>query len=181
MVDIARAPWQVGNIPGPLQANLLFPEAAAEMIKSAKRPLFIVGSLALEYDLNGKKLIDYAIDIAEASKMPVVAVAHTVSGFLERNFKPDAFMPVINILDRLRDSEWRGIKGEGQHDFVVFIGVLYYIGSQGLSTLKHFAPYLKTITLCKFFHPNAYLSFPNMEDNTWKFYLEKLIEELKKR
>jgi acetyl-CoA decarbonylase/synthase complex subunit epsilon len=48
------------------------------------------------------------------------------------------------------------------------------MGSQGLSTLKHVAPHLKTLTLCKFFHSNADASFPNMKDEEWLKYLEKL-------
>ena len=172
------APWQIGNIPGPKQAKILTPVGAAKMIKRAKRPLFIVGSLVLETELNGKSLMDYAIEVAEESKIPVVAVAHTPKGFSERGFQPDAYMPLINIIDRLRDGEWKGVKGEGQHDLVVFLGVLYYIGSQGLSTLKHFAPWLKTITLCRFFHPNADMSFPNMKEEEWGSQLNKLIEEL---
>ena len=172
------APWQIGNVPGPKQAKILTPLGAAKMIKGAKRPLFIVGSLVLETALNGKSLIDYAIEIAKESKIPVVAVAHTPKGFSERDFQPDAYMPIISIIDRLRDGEWEGVKGEGQHDLVVFLGVLYYIGSQGLSTLKHFAPWLRTITLCRFFHPNADMSFPNMKEEEWGSQLNKLIEEL---
>ncbi|HID20387.1 MAG TPA: CO dehydrogenase/acetyl-CoA synthase complex subunit epsilon [Methanophagales archaeon] len=174
------APWQTANVPGPKQAKILTPLTAAKMIKRAKRPLFIVGSLVLETELNGKSLMDYAIEIAKESKMPTVAVAHTVKEFMEKEFQPDASMPVINIIDRLRDADWKGVKGEGQHDRVVFLGVLYYIGSQGLSTLKHFAPWLRTITLCRFFHPNADMSFPNMSDEEWESYLNEVTEKLKR-
>lgn len=172
-------PWETANVPGPRRAELLTPAIAARMIREAKRPLFIVGSLALETELKGKSLIEYAIEIARESKMPLVAVSHTLKAFLERGYRPDASMPVINIIDRLRDPHWEGLKGEGQHDLVVFLGVLYYLGSQGLSTLKHFAPWLKTITLCRFFHPNAALSFPNMSEEEWGDYLERLIVRLK--
>ncbi len=172
-------PWQIGNIPGPKQAKILTPLGAVKMIKRAKRPLFIVGSLALEIELNGKSLIDYAIEIAKGSKMPMVAVAHTPKGFSEKGFQPEAYMPLINIIDRLRDAEWNGVKGEGQHDLVVFLGVLYHIGSQGLSTLKHFAPWLRTITLCRFFHPNAFMSFPNMGEEEWGNYLDEVVAKLR--
>lgn len=174
-----NVPWETANVPGSRRAELLTPVIAARMIKEAKRPLFIVGSLALEIELKGKSLIDYAIEIARESKIPVVAVAHTLKAFLERGFEPDASMPVINIIDRLRDADWKGIRGEGQHDLVVFIGLLYYIGSQGLSTLRHFAPWLKTIALCRFFHPNATMSFPDMGEEEWVNYLDELIEKLR--
>ena len=173
-------PWETANVPGPRRGELLTPSIAARMIKEAQRPLFIVGSLALETELNGKSLIDYAIEIAKESKMPLVAVSHTLKEFLDKGYPPDASMPVINIIDRLRDAKWEGIKGEGQHDLVVFLGVLYYIGSQGLATLKHFAPWLKTFTLCRFFHPNADMSFPNMSEEEWASYLDALVEKLRK-
>jgi acetyl-CoA decarbonylase/synthase complex subunit epsilon len=172
------SPWQTGNYPGEHQAKLVTPEVAAKLIKKAKRPLFVGGSLLLG-DLNGKPLIDYAMEIAKASKMPVVAVAHTKKKFLENGFHPTASMPVINLVDRLKDPEWKGVKGEGQHDLVVFMGVLYYMGSQGLSTLKHFAPHLTTITICRFFHPNANFSFGNMDDKKWTESLNTLIKNLK--
>ncbi len=66
------------------------------------------------------------------------------------------------------------MKDEGQHDLVIFIGCIYYIASQGLSTLKHFAPKLKTLTLCKYFHSNADASFPNIKDAEWFNYLETM-------
>ena len=49
-----------------------------------------------------------------------------------------------------------------------------YLASQGLSSLKHFAPHLKTLTICKFFHSNADASFPNMKDEEWLKYLAKM-------
>ena len=171
-------PWQAGNYPGPTLARVVAPEVAARLIKASKRPLLVYGSLVLN-ELNGKQLVDYAIEIAHASKAPVVATAHTMKAFLAKGFTPDASMPVINIVDRLRDPDWKGLRGEGQHDTVVFLGVLYYLGSQGLSTLKHFAPYLKTITLCRFFHPNATFSFPNMDDRTWEASLNTLVQNMK--
>jgi acetyl-CoA decarbonylase/synthase complex subunit epsilon len=173
-------PWDIANVPGPRRGEILTPTIAARMIKEAKRPLFIVGSLVLETEFNGTSLMDYAIEIAKGSKMPTVAVAHTLKVFLEKEFQPASSMPIINIIDRLRDSEWKGVKGEGQHDLVVVLGVLYYISSQGLSTLKHFAPWLRTITLCRFFHPNADMSFPNMSDEEWESYLNELIEKLRR-
>jgi CO dehydrogenase/acetyl-CoA synthase epsilon subunit len=71
-------PWDIANVPGPRRGEILTPAIAARAVKDAKRPLFIVGSLVLETELNGKSLTDYAIEIAKESKMPTVAVAHTL-------------------------------------------------------------------------------------------------------
>lgn len=174
-------PWQLGNLPGESLARIIEPIPAARLILAAKRPLFILGSL-WNYELpSGKLLIDYAIQIAKLSGMPVVAVSNSLSGLLERGFSPNAWMPLINIVDRLRDPEWKGILNQGQHDLVVFLGVKYEIASQGLSTLKHYAPYLRTLTLCRFYHPNATLSFPNLDESRWESQLSQLISELQAR
>jgi len=56
------------------------------------------------------------------------------------------------------------------------------LGEQGLSTLKHFAPHLRTMTLCKYYYPHADYSLPNFrKDEEWKTFLEDLIEDLKKK
>jgi acetyl-CoA decarbonylase/synthase complex subunit epsilon len=172
------SPWQIGNYPGEEKAKVLSPEVAGRLIKRAKRPLLICGSL-ISKEVNGKKLIDYAIDIISSTGMPVVATAHTKRFFLERGVKPDSSLPLVNIVDLLRDPLWKGVRGEGQHDLVLFFGILYYIGSQGLSTLKHFAPHLRTLTLCRFFHPNADFSFPNLDDSKWIDYLDSLLKNIK--
>jgi len=64
---------------------------------------------------------------------------------------------------------------------VMFFGFRTDLGEQGLSVLKHFAPHLKTMTLCKFYYPHADFSLPNFrKDEQWKNFLESLIDNLKK-
>lgn len=161
-------PWQPTVIAGPKQALLVTPETAKMMIKKAKRPLMVVGPIAAN-----EPLIDYTLAIAEKWELPLVTTGDAFKAFNERGIetKPHGIVEIVNLL---KDPEWQGIKGEGQHDLVIFIGCIYYIASQGLSTLKHFAPHLKTLTLCKYFHSNADASFPNMKDDEWFKYLEKM-------
>jgi acetyl-CoA decarbonylase/synthase complex subunit epsilon len=152
-------PWQIGRGRGAGEAVLTTtPEAVAKLIKKSERPLFVFGSKNLEREFDGKKAIDYAIEMSKASRVPVVATGHAVKGFLERGFTPDAWMSAVDIVNRLMDPGWRGVKGEGQHDLVIFFGVLCVVGEQGLSTLKHFAPHLKTIAICPNYHPSADMS-----------------------
>ena len=161
-------PWQPTVIAGPKQALLVTPETAKMMLKKAKRPLLVLGPLAKE-----EPLISHSIDIAEKWDLPIVTTADTFKVYLDRGVETKAY-GVVEILNLLKDPEWKGINGEGQHDLVIFIGGIYYMASQGLSTLKHFAPHLKTLTLCKYFHSNADASFPNMQDGEWSIYLEKM-------
>jgi acetyl-CoA decarbonylase/synthase complex subunit epsilon len=161
-------PWQPTVIAGPKQALLVTPETAKMMLKKAKRPLLVLGPLAKE-----EPLISHSIEIAEKWDLPIITTADTFKVYMDRGIDTKAY-GVVEILNLLKDPEWQGIKGEGQHDLIIFIGGIYYMASQGLSTLKHFAPHLKTLTLCKYFHSNADASFPNMKDGEWSKYLEKM-------
>jgi acetyl-CoA decarbonylase/synthase complex subunit epsilon len=161
-------PWQPTVIAGPKQALLVTPETAKMMLKKAKRPLLVLGPLSKE-----EPLLTHSIEIAKKWDLPIVTTADTFKVFSEKNVETKPY-GVVEILNLLKDPEWSGVKGEGQHDLVIFIGGIYYMASQGLSTLKHFAPHLKTLTLCKYFHSNADASFPNMNDGEWSIYLEKM-------
>lgn len=172
-------PWQPTTIAGPKQARVANPESVIRMLKKAKRPLFIIGPVIIcdegcdETVCHKAKIRSSCMDIAKEWDIPVVTVGHAFKSFLKEGFDTEP-MGIIEIVNLLKDPEWKGLRGEGQHDLVLFIGVTYYIASQGLSTLKHFAQHLVTVTLCKFFHPNADASFPNMSDKKWLKYLEKL-------
>ena len=174
------SPWQIGNIPGPQMAlsSDNAPKIFAAMVKKAKNPLFIVGKYVLESELEGKKLIDYAIDISQKGNVPIVATAHSLKGFSERKY-PATSMGIIDIVNRLQDSTFTiNPEKKSPHDLVLFLGITYYLASQGLSTLKHFAPHLKTLTICKWYHPNAAWSFPNVKDEEWKKMLDEFIQTL---
>jgi len=163
-------PWQPTTIAGPKQALLVTPETAEMMLKKAKRPLIIIGPL-----IKDSPVLALATGIAEKWNVPIVSTGDAFKSLNEAGVRSKPY-GVVEIVNLLKDPDWKGINGEGQHDLVLFIGVVYYIGSQGLSTLKHFAPHLKTLTLCKFFHSNADASFPNMKDEEWIKYLEKLAQ-----
>lgn len=161
-------PWQPTVIAGPKQALLVTPETAKLMLQKAKHPLFVVGPYA-----KNEPLMSHVKDIAETWGLPIVTTADAFKSFHENEIKATSY-GIVEITNLLKDPDWKGINGEGQHDLVVFVGCIYYIVSQGLSTLKHFAPHLKTLTICKFFHSNADASFPNMKDEEWVSYLEKM-------
>ena len=161
-------PWQPTVIAGPKQALLVTPETAKMMIKKSKRPLLVLGPLIKEDPVK-----TMAIEIAKAHELPVVTTGDAYKAFSQSGLDNIAY-GAVEIVNLLKDPEWKGIKGEGQHDLVIFLGCVYYLASQGLSTLKHFAPHLKTLTICKFFHSNADASFPNMKDEEWFKYLNKM-------
>jgi acetyl-CoA decarbonylase/synthase complex subunit epsilon len=173
---------RVNVLTGTKSARLIEDAAEyADFIKKAKRPLLVIGPLLLESLPDGKLLLEYALDIAKAARIPICATAQTRGKVVELGVQPDCLYDVVEIVNALKDPDWRGVKREGNHDLVLFFGIRSDLGSQGLSTLKHFAPHLKTMTLCKHYFPHASYSLPNFKkDAKWQEFLESLIADLKK-
>jgi acetyl-CoA decarbonylase/synthase complex subunit epsilon len=161
-------PWQCGELGGTKRANAIMkPEVAVAMIKKADHPILVVGSNAVERYMEGKPLIEYLIDFARASKVPVVATAHMVGEFIKRGYQPAGWMSAMDIGNRLTDPDWQGIDGKGPHDVALFVGLPYYMENNILSGLLNFAPQLKTLTLDNMYFPNASWSFPNSTLEDW--------------
>lgn len=151
----------------------------AEYIKKAKNPLMVIGPLCLSLNLGDKCLIEYGVDIIKAAKLPVCATANTKKKLLELGVTPQSTYDIVEIINHLKDPDWKGVEGKGNHDLVVFLGIRADLANQGLSTLKHFAPHLKTLTICKFLHPHASYSLPNLRDDKWVEMLNSIIDNLK--
>jgi acetyl-CoA decarbonylase/synthase complex subunit epsilon len=157
-------------------------EEYAHLIKRARRPLLVLGARTLTMSLDGRLVIEYAVDIANTLDIPICATAHTKKKLLELGVEPASSYDITEIVNHLKDPEWRGVKKEGNHDLVMFLGIRTDFGEQALSTLKHFADHLKTMTLCKYYYPHANYSLPNFrKDAQWKEFLEKLITDLKEK
>lgn len=161
-------------------AEMKDPKALAKIIKRAERPLLVIGPKALTLMVVDRPFIEYLVEMAKVANIPICATAHTKGRIEQLGMVPDSTYDIMEILNHLKDPDWKGVKGEGNHDLVIFGGFRTDLGNQGLSTLKHFAPHLKTLTLCKYYYPNATFSLPNIrKDEEWKALLEGLIEELK--
>ncbi len=169
-------PWQTAEIPGPKKAHVITkPGVVGAMVNKAKRPIFIVGHKAVEVELGGEKAIDLAIHLAKDMEIPVVATAHIVGEFIKRGFHPVAWMPAMDIGNRLKDPDWKGVDGQGHYDLAIFMGIPYYMEWLILSGLKHFAyKHLTTISLDRFYQPHATWSFPNMKIEEWTKSLEDI-------
>ncbi len=165
---MACEPWQCAEIAATKKANpIQKPEIAVAMIKKASRPILIVGSYATERWMEGKQLIEYLIDFANASKVPVVATAHMVGEFIKRGYQPAGFMSAMDIGNRIVDPEWKGLDGKGPYDLVMFVGLPFYMEELILSGLMNFAPDQRTMTLDNLYHPHASWSFPNATLEEW--------------
>jgi acetyl-CoA decarbonylase/synthase complex subunit epsilon len=173
---------RVNVLTGIKSAKLI--EDAAEyagLIRKAKRPLLVVGPLLLGSTDDGRVLMEYALDIAKTCNVPICATAQTRGKLVELGVQPDSNYDAVEIVNALKDPDWQGVKKEGNHDLVMFFGIRSDLGTQGLSTLKHFAPHLKTMTLCKHYFPHANYSLTNFKkDAQWLEFLDSLITNLKK-
>jgi acetyl-CoA decarbonylase/synthase complex subunit epsilon len=178
-MGVKEEPWQKAEIAGPKKALLILkPEVVAAMVKKAKRPLIVVGHLAAEDYSEDARMIDYAIRIGNTAGIPVVATAHVVGEFIKRGFDSAAHMTAMDIGERLADSEWNGLDGNGPYDLALFMGLPYYMEFVILSGLKHFSTNLKTISLDRFYNPHASWSFPNLSIKDWKDNLEIIVNKL---
>ncbi|MBY8982123.1 MAG: CO dehydrogenase/acetyl-CoA synthase complex subunit epsilon [Candidatus Lokiarchaeota archaeon] len=173
-------PYQKANIPGPeMGTTVNDPNVIANIIKSPKKKVLIIGSESLNWELDGKKVVDYFIDIAKKLACHVVATGHAYKYLKDKIDKQKLYdMSLINITDRLSDKDWQGLDNNGQYQMAIFGGHLVFYSSQTLSRLKNFTNWLRTVELDKYAHPNARFSLPNLSNSEWKKFLEILIENL---
>jgi acetyl-CoA decarbonylase/synthase complex subunit epsilon len=178
-MSVKEEPWQKAEIAGPKKALLILkPEVVGAMVKRAKRPILVVGHLAVEDYSKDARMIDYATRLSQAAGIPVVATAHTIGEFLKRDCESVTSMSAMDIGYRLADSEWKGLEGAGPYDLALFMGLPYYMQFTILSGLKHFSKNLKTISLDRFYNPHASWSFPNLSVKDWKESFETLLAKL---
>jgi acetyl-CoA decarbonylase/synthase complex subunit epsilon len=173
-------PYQKANIPGPEMGTSVYdPNVMANILKAQKKKVFVIGSESLNWELNGKKVADYFVDIANKLDCHVIATGHTY-GYLKDKIPTEKLwdMSLINITGRLVDKDWKGLDGKGQYEMAIFGGHIVYYVSQTMSRIKNFSNWVRTIDLDRYAHPNARFSLPNLSENDWKTFLEKLIENL---
>lgn len=180
MVDRMRIPFRLVNVLTGLKAARIIeePRECAGLIKKAKRPLLVIGPRSFDRLINGKLHLEYCLDMAKSAKIPICATAHVKKKMLELGAAPDSVYDIIEIINHLKYPDWKGVKKEGNHDFVIFSGVRCDLAEQGLSTLKHFAPHLKTMALCRFGHPNADYALPILSPEKWRVYWDDLLANL---
>ena len=173
-------PYQKANIPGPeMGTSVSDPKVMANLLKSPKKKVFVIGSDSLIWELDGKKVADYYIEIAKKLDCHVVTTGHA-NIYVKDKLDADKLwdMSLINITGRLVDKDWKGLDGNGQYEMAIFGGHTVYYVSQALSRIKNFSNWVRTIDLDRYSHPNARFSLPNLSEAEWKAFLENVIELL---
>ena len=176
---LAAEPWQLAEVSGPQKALVITkPEVVVALIKKAKHPILVTGHQVVTKECPSSEPIDYVIALAKAGSIPVVVTPSTVKEFLNRDFHPSAWMPAVDVGNRLKDSSWNGFDGKGPYDLLLIIGLPYYMEWLILSGLKHFSKGLTLISLDRFYQPHAMWSFPNTSLEIWEENLKVIIEQL---
>jgi acetyl-CoA decarbonylase/synthase complex subunit epsilon len=172
--------YKVNVLTGSKAAKVIdVPAEGAAIISKAKNPLYVFGEEVIATPVGDKLLIDFALEIAKSRDIAICATAHVKKKMLDLGVKPDSVYDIIEIVHFLKMVEWKGVRGKGFHDLVLFTGVRCDLAERGLATLKHFAPHLKTFAICRRSHPNADFAVPvTVKVDKWREYLEEMIRTL---
>lgn len=173
-IDTTRraVPFDTANIPGPKTAKAVMPKVAGRMIAKAKRPLLIIGSHISD------DILSKVISMGKAG-MPIAAVGHAYSYLGDKGVEVH-YINLHALASYLCDPEWQGLDGKGGYDLVAFLGVTYYYASQAISALKNFSN-IKVVSLDKYYHPNADISFGNLKNEVFALALDEVIDQLPKK
>jgi acetyl-CoA decarbonylase/synthase complex subunit epsilon len=175
---MSTKPWQFWAVNPKQGIAMKEPKQLVKIIKKASRPIIVVGGLADQVEAyDGKTIVDVVIDLGKT--IPVVATAHISKALLAKGFKPAALMTAVDITQRLADPDWKGLDGKGKYDLVIYTGMTIYLELQMLSRLKHYADWLKSIALERFFIPNADIGLANLKEDKWKTGMKEFMDEMK--
>ena len=145
----------------------------SEYIKKSKQPLLVTGSGCDNIQLNGKKLIDYAVQIAEKLNCPVAATGNTVLTFNKNNKLKVKKMWLAEIFRYLEDG-WEDPLLAKKPDILILIGYNpEMIDGMVGNTAKIKTVFLGPGRLC-----SANKSTGEVTMKEWKQNLEELIKAL---
>ncbi len=174
VIDTTRqaVPYQTGNIPGPKMARAVMAAVAGKMFAKAKRPLLIVGSKIGDEDVLARVVLFGRAGIQIAS------VGDSYKYLADKELDAH-YINMHALASYLCDPHWPGLDGKGGYDLVVFFGITYYYASQAISALKNFST-IKVISIDKYYHPNADMSFGNLKQDVFIAALDEVIAQLPK-
>jgi len=171
-------PFEMAQIPGPEMAKAYQAKVIGAILKKAKRPLLVVGAELFDDPV----MFDKAIEIGKMG-VPIAATAHSVKGFVERGYMENVYQIGLHPLTNyLRFDDWMGLDEKGQYDTVIFMGIFYKFANAMFSTLKHFNRNIKRVSIDRYYHVNANMTFGNMAFNPEDYHaaVDEVIAAMKK-
>ncbi len=175
VIDTTRqaVPFNTGNAPGPEMARAVMPAVSGKMLAKAKRPLLIVGS-----EVHDKDVLERVVAMGRVG-IQIAAVGDAYTSLGDKGI--DVYYANMHALaSYLCDPQWQGLDGKGGYDLVTFLGITYYYASQAISALKNFSK-VKVISIDRYYHPNANMSFGNLKKDVFIAALDEVINQLPKK
>jgi len=160
------------------------PRELAQYLKSKKKAVLLSGWLCDELDLDGKKVLDYAAEIAGKLDIPVAATANTVMGLKARGVTKTKKMWLSEMVEYLNRGEWRDeymrkIEPQLQSlsperpELVVLIGYNPAVSDWAISGFKG----VETVALTPGRVERATYSLPGTTSlRQWKKQMDQLVE-----
>ncbi|TFH39859.1 MAG: CO dehydrogenase/acetyl-CoA synthase complex subunit epsilon [ANME-2 cluster archaeon] len=173
-IDTTRQaiPFDTANIPGPKMARAVMPAVSGKMIEKARKPLLIVGS-----QIHDKDVLERVIAFGR-SGIEIAAVGDAHASLWDE--KLNIYYANLHVLTSyLCNPDWTGFDEKGRYDLVAFFGITYYYASQAMSSLKNFSD-IKVISIDRYYHPNADVSFGNLNKEVFIEALDQIIALLQK-
>ena len=171
-IDTTRqaVPFDTGNIPGPKVARAAMPAVSGKMLAKAKRPLLIVGS-----HIHDDEVLKRVVALGYTG-IQIAAVGNAYASLADKGLDVH-YVNMHALASYLCDPDWPGLDGKGGYDLVVFFGIRYSYASQTMAALKNFS-HLKVVSIDKFYHPNADISFGNLKNDVFYAALDEVIDQL---
>ncbi len=141
----------------------------ARVISEAENPLIVMGG---ECNVLDGKLMDCASRLSKKKNIPIVATADSKKWFNEKGIEAEQ-IGLVEVVNMLLDPEWS--LNDSPFDLVIFGGIEYAMNNQMFNSLKNFSG-TKSASISRYYQPNASVSFPNLTDEIWEEYLDKLCE-----
>ncbi|MBI4621490.1 MAG: hypothetical protein HY739_15250 [Desulfobacterales bacterium] len=151
------------------------PVDIAKCLKEDKNILLLTGALCDTLEIGGKRLVEYAGEIAELAGIPVAATGNTIASLVKRNIKTKK-MFAGDVINYMRVEKWEDPIAPERPETLVFIG--YY--PQFLNMMLTSLGDNKTVSLDNVAIGEATISLPDLNLDDWAKFLDNVIGELKK-
>ena len=150
------------------------PSEMAKYLQGSLFCLFKTGSLCDEVSFDGKKLLDYAAEIAAKLDAPVAATANTPLGLKAKGIKSMKKMWAAEVMNYMRHP-WEDPIMEQKPEVLVFIGYSPVVAHSFVSSVRD----AETVVLGNTYVEEATYSLPQSSSlRQWQQSLEQFIQSL---
>ena len=155
-------------------ASVMKPEELAKTMKAKSHVLIMTGALCDEVEFCGKKLLDYAAEIAGKVGAPVAATANTIMGLKERDVPRVKKMWAAEVVNYMR-YPWQDSVIDDKPDLLVLVGYNTTVAQSLVSAVVD----AETMVLGNAVLEEATYSLPDASSlQQWQNNLEQLLNVL---